>query len=994
MPARLLAPLALGSVVLVGLASLASCVIPRALVPPPRAPWVPPEPSASPAPPRLTGVAPASSAAAPLPLEAGPALEGRSFSVELHVDEPAGVERRSEPVLASLPFPREAQVRDGSELTVLTEAGIPLPVQAHVLSRWDGRPDDRDRPARWILLAFEADVGAHRTRPLHVVKRALDLAPAKPVQVEAHERSATLDTGAVRVELGGASLVGRIVAGSGEPIVSGGAATLRTGDGSTVARALPPESCEVLEPGPVRGVVRLAGHYAAGPGSPALGYALTVEGWAGRSELRLSLATRNSDPHRRGCVQLSELAFGLDLSKPAESTDSPEGARPLASGDALVLEQGPRAKGGAPSFTVGLEGGARAGEGREHEGWLAAGAGDSTVGLALERPVARAPSGIRVARDSVSLRFCRPGHEGTEDPIWQRWLGDLQQRTDGALLFFGKGEPSALVRAWRSPLLGQPNASWVRDAGGFLGPIADATDEAQALGACALEPDPHAARSPSASRPPAARALPFVGEVNVKWDTESDEARDLLVRWVRTGDRAAFDEAAAWVDFGRDRYAPRMHGFDFATAEMRPPSSDTGAAVEAEKRLSVSRLKESHVYGEGLVGHYLLTGDRASLEAAEDVAKLAADRFSRLAPTDPIVEMRVFARPMQVLAALVEVTGDATTRALLERMVACAAASRTRDLGRGCYAFKLYVGEFDLDALLPAGLSLPERFPGDAARGLFARGPRWIRIKGERAAFPYQDRELAHALARAFEVTGDERARQALLGLASFYLDEGLVPVFHEPDLAITPYYVLPYVPEPEVARYRQPSAPLYSTNLGLIEAAAWLESGDPRFLDLAKRCLRIACLRGHGDLRPLGRDERKIRLAPGIQWAHGWDDVRTFVALGAKGARPRPAAVRSLSARAGAKPGTVELRFLAGDEKAVRWIVLGSPLAIVPGKGDGEKTVAVNGATPLAREPARGKSALLVVTAPAGERSFVVLAEGESGALSEPSNVASLDGS
>jgi hypothetical protein len=911
-------------------------------------------------------------------------VPGRSFSVALHVDESAGIERHAEPILASVPFPPEAAIKTGRELAVLTDSGTPVPVQARILSRWEGRPDDEARPARFVLLAFEADVPASRTRPFRIVRRSIDLRPDPAVKVLVNGLSATLDTGAVKIALGGSGPIAAITDARGQVLATGASALLR-GDSGDESRAAPPESIEVLEAGPVRGVVRLLGHYATRSGERGLDYALTVEGWSGRSDLRLRLETRNTGRRGRRTVKLSELALEVALGRPVEAITAPEGRQAISSGDALVLEQRPAAKGTAASFNLGLEGGARLAEGREHEGWLVAESGASSCGVALRRLVPRAPSGVRASRDVIALRFVGPERAGETAPVFQRWLGDLQHRTDEALLFFGADDAAAAARAYRSPLFGQANASWVRDTGGFLGPLPDDGDEAAALVACRLERDARTARGRVGPRPDA-----FVGEVSIKWDTETDEARDQLVRWVRTGERGAWDDALAWVEFGRDRYVSRLDGLSFEDAEARPRSLDAGDALEASKRLDGSRLKESHVYGEGLLGHYLLTGDRASLEAARDVAALATARFGKIAPEDPIIEMRVFARPMELIVGLVEVTGEPAYRELLERMIACAFSSRVRDRGRGCYALKLWVGEFDLDSLLPKDLSLPERFPADSARGLFRRGPRWLCVKGERGAFPYQDRELAHALARAFEVTHDERARQALLGMATFYLDEGIVPVFFHKELELTPYYVVPYVPEPEVARYPQPSSPIYSTNLGLIEAAAYLVSGDARFLEQAKRCLRIACLRAHGDLRPVGNDERRIAVAPANQWAQGWDDLRTFYALGARGERRRPEPVKDLVARPGARSGTVELGLTPGDGRAAHWIVLGSRAAIAE-KGDGEKTVASFGATPLGAFTAAAKPATLVVAVPGGERSFVVLAEDAQGALSPPSNVATL---
>jgi hypothetical protein len=921
------------------------------------------------------------------------AESARAFSIDVHVEEPSGVARRQSPCLASVPLPREASVHAASEITLLDESSVPVPCQTRILSRWDGKIADATKLARWVLLAFECDLGPHRAKTFRLVRRTNDFVPPAPVAVKLEDGHTLLDTGAVRARLGGASLVDNVTRSSGELLARTLRPYARVGDAEPVFAGTP--EVEVLEAGPVRGVVRLTGSFAAagadgGVGvpparrragetpAPPIGYALTVEGWAGRPELRVSLETRSL----ARTVKLGELGLALDLPSLATGVLLPGGERGLTEHDALTLEQLAPVGKGKPRFELGLDGAARLADGERHEGWVAARFSgehrgekyDALAGAAARKPIARAPSGARVARDRVLLRFLAPERAGDAGPLRNRWLLEGQDRTDEALVFFGTSDPTADVTSFRSRLQGRPGTAWVRDAGGFFGPIATEEEERAAYAAAGVDVPTNVVKKRLLAEPEAE-----IEDPNVLWDTETDDARDLYVQWLRTGERGAFDEASAWAEFLRDRYTPR------------PPetaSVDTGEAAEVAKKLHRSRWEPSHTYGEGLLASYLLTGDREALDAAVDLAS-AAEKKLELGDGARIREVRVFARPFQLAVGLLEVTAEERWRELALRFVATAFTSSTRDPALGCYAFKMSVGDFDLDPVLPKDMDLRARFPRNADHGIFKRGPRRLSIVGERACWPYQDRELAHALARAFEVTGDERAREALLGLADYYTVEGLVSCFHDPSLLeITPYLTLPYVPEPEVARYRQSSCPLYTTNLGLIEAAAYLDSGDERFRELAGRCLKIAALRAHGDLRPLG-DERALRVRTTDQWGHGWDDQRSFLSLSRRH-RPQPAAPTDVRARRGPREGTVEVSFEPGDDRAVAWVVLGAAKPIAPRAPRSEETSAFS-ATPAAREPASKGKARVVLVVSSGARNFVVRSEDAEHALSPPSASASV---
>ncbi|MEZ0229664.1 MAG: hypothetical protein ACAI25_13625, partial [Planctomycetota bacterium] len=268
----------------------------------------------------------------PAPSQIAPA-EGRATALQIavHVDEAAGVARKNAPCLASVPLPRDLHLTGtGSDLTLTTDAGVPVPCQVKVMSRWDAKPGDTAAAIRWVLLAFEADLGSRRTKTLRLVKRTNDFKPEKPLAVSSTDAGhAVLDTGAIKVKLGGKTLIESVARGASELLSKRIHAFVREGDEDVTLAGEP--AVEILESGPVRGVVRLTGKL-----SKSLGYALTVEGWAGRQDLKLSLETRNSDPKANHTVKLTELGLAVELPAIASGAITPEGERGLTEHDALV----------------------------------------------------------------------------------------------------------------------------------------------------------------------------------------------------------------------------------------------------------------------------------------------------------------------------------------------------------------------------------------------------------------------------------------------------------------------------------------------------------------------------------------------------------------------------------------------------------------------------------------------------------------------------------
>ncbi len=103
------------------------------------------------------------------PVAHGAPASGTGLSVELTVVERAGTARVAEPVTVGVPLSRAASITGTGGLRVLDGEGRSLPAQFQVTSRWGGAPDDASLPIKWLLVDFQADVGARGSSAYRLV---------------------------------------------------------------------------------------------------------------------------------------------------------------------------------------------------------------------------------------------------------------------------------------------------------------------------------------------------------------------------------------------------------------------------------------------------------------------------------------------------------------------------------------------------------------------------------------------------------------------------------------------------------------------------------------------------------------------------------------------------------------------------------------------------------------------------------------------------------
>lgn len=81
-------------------------------------------------------------------------LASNSLDVPLTIKESTGVPRRNQFISSGIPLPQSENIRNTKHLRVVNHNGKVIPAQFSVLARWDGKPSDRSKAIKWVLVEF------------------------------------------------------------------------------------------------------------------------------------------------------------------------------------------------------------------------------------------------------------------------------------------------------------------------------------------------------------------------------------------------------------------------------------------------------------------------------------------------------------------------------------------------------------------------------------------------------------------------------------------------------------------------------------------------------------------------------------------------------------------------------------------------------------------------------------------------------------------------
>jgi len=604
-----------------------------------------------------------------VPFSRAPRRPGGQGSIARHVlpvvlKEEAGVARAATLVTFGLPLPRGG-VFDLAHFQVLSPHGAPVPAQFVATSFWP------DGSLRWVLVDTVVALAANAEETYQVAfGNEVVPAPAKPSQLQVRDTKAEIQvsTGPLQVSIDKVrfNLLSR-VASHGKPLASSAPEGVRLVDEQgkvfTVS-GRPPKRVTVEEVGPVKVVVRAEGDYADHAGRPYMSYVTRLTFREGSSRVSIQhthintyLRTEFTDitsltmPFRVPGLRRAQTywdsaehagTFTASAAAEARSTD-------LTGGRALTVAQWDER-----IFRVTDAAGSI--DGRQYSGVLRVEGDAGSLGIAAHEFWQRWPKAFRLHGDEVDFDLLpeQPGPDyGRDLPDYylqypfvegkhrSKWGMAFTQRI--TLDFGGITPPAKLAAEAEMPVIAVLPAEWYAETkalGEMAPPAAGQFDGWD--GAVTKAFAGHLRRKAERREYGYSNYGDWYGERRINWgNNEYDLAHGLFLQFARSGRR----------DYARLALAAARHQADVDTCHAYPDERFLGANLShaiahtgtwdtARRAWSVPydvwqyTARSGHVWADGLMDAWYLTGDAWVMEAAlaegEHIAWSMSREFSAL----------------------------------------------------------------------------------------------------------------------------------------------------------------------------------------------------------------------------------------------------------------------------------------------------------------------------------------------------------------------------
>ncbi len=548
------------------------------------------------------------------------------------------------PMRGGVPFPMGV-LRSAENLRMRDPRGSDVPFDAEAIAFWP------DGSVRWLRLDFVAPADTGRLILYHGGSSSV---PDQALRVDEDDEAFRVDTGVLAFEIGKRSF----------GVVQNCALT----DGSI--RMLEPEgidlitrdyfripfaaskdgscSCELEEHGKTHAVFRISGAHYSKHGK-LFDYELRLYCWAGSSSVRIThiLKSRQEDelPLARSVeIRLPFAEPPKSFSVGIEGRNSIE--RDLEDGVSL-LQTGPTRMTPAERFRFYLNGGVICSRG---EGWVTACGTNIAVTAVVSRFSQQHPKGFRIDSNGLSIDLWP---EAFEKPMV---LPRGCEKTHDVILVFHRSGIDSVptAKAFAKPAAVICDPKWYCETGA-VGRIKPAKDSAF--------PDfERIAESAFVALKKRRVRLCEYGdfdygdfadeeECDCWFNVEYDTPYALLVQFARTGDRD-------YLDWG---VAAALHQGDIDIAHYVPTDNGLVGSQSIHATGHLGReskwfyYRTDHIWAQGLVRAYWLTGDRRHLENA----LLVGDYLARTQPCpDDGGAERPYAWSLIGLVAVYEATLD------------------------------------------------------------------------------------------------------------------------------------------------------------------------------------------------------------------------------------------------------------------------------------------------------------------------------------------------
>jgi hypothetical protein len=550
------------------------------------------------------------------------------------------------PMRGGVPFPMGV-LRSAESVQMRDPSGSAVPFDAEAIAFWP------DGSIRWLRLDFVAPTNTNRLT-LHYGD-ASRTPPAQTINVDEDDEAFRIDTGVLTFELGKRSfgiLQDCILTEGSVRVLDPSGIDLITRDYFRipfVASKGENYSCELEERGEVHAVFKISGAHSGKRGK-LFDYELRLYCWAGSPAVRITYVLKSRQDDELPLARAVEIGIPL-----AESPESFSAGierrnhikRELAGGVSL-FQTGPTRMTPSEQFRFALNGNTIA---SRSEGWVSAWGTDIAVTAVVRRFPQQHPKGFRIDPGGLSIDLWP---EASEKPMVLPC--GCEKTYDVMLIFHRPGidvEPIAEAFAKPAVLICSPN--WYCETGA-VSKITPAKNS--------MFPEfERIAEGAFAALKKRRMRLREYGDFDYgdfadeeerdRWtNVEYDTPYALLTQFVRTGKRD-------YLDWGLDA---ALHQGDIDIAHYVPtdPGLVGSQSIHATGHLGRESkwfyYRTDHIWAQGLVCAYWLTGDRRYLENALLVGDYLA--HTPPCPDDGGAE-RPYAWSLIGLVAVYEATLDA-----------------------------------------------------------------------------------------------------------------------------------------------------------------------------------------------------------------------------------------------------------------------------------------------------------------------------------------------
>ena len=223
----------------------------------------------------------------------------------IHFDKLSMFAREQEPISLGIPF-AQGQLKDASDFGV-QDGDLAVPVQTDVTGHWD------DGSVKWMMAHFEVDLPGNCAHDLSFVcdGSVANPVPNQVVRVTEKSEGVEIDTGVLKVVCAreGFDLFRQVVIHGKEVFGPGAFSGFGIVDeaGNRFGTATI-DQVEVIEGGPVRGLVELSGKHTGESGA-LFDFRIVIEAWAGKPFLRVDYQFINREDEKSVDISAIDLTF-------------------------------------------------------------------------------------------------------------------------------------------------------------------------------------------------------------------------------------------------------------------------------------------------------------------------------------------------------------------------------------------------------------------------------------------------------------------------------------------------------------------------------------------------------------------------------------------------------------------------------------------------------------------------------------------------------------